>query len=308
MKFNLQLPTDRVKFREQFGTAEAVMEMSNAAETHGYDAVFVTEHPIPQDEWMRTGGHHALDPFVALSFAAAGTRTLRLQTNLCVIPYRNPFITAKAVATLDSLSGGRFVLGAGAGYLEPEFHALGVAFERRNELFDEALVAMKQVWTGESIDFDGEGFEVRGHHALPTPVQSPHPPIWIGGNSRRAIRRSVDHADGWMPIPNPAKLAKRRGTPALENLDDLRKSLDYMREYADERGRAVPRDLVFMSLSGGMYGTAKFDAEAKLDEIAEMREIGVTHVAVSFPVDTRAEFLHHAGAFADEVVSRSREP
>ena len=100
MKFNLQLPTDRVKFREQFGTAEAVMEMSNAAETHGYDAVFVTEHPIPQDEWMRTGGHHALDPFVALSFAAAGTRTLRLQTNLCVIPYRNPFITAKAVATL----------------------------------------------------------------------------------------------------------------------------------------------------------------------------------------------------------------
>src|SRR3990172_11921050 len=183
MRFSLRLPPDRVKLGAEYGTAEAVMEMARAAEDHGYDAVTVTEHPIPSDDWMRTGGHHALDPFVALAFAAASTRRLRLQTNLCVVPYRNPFLTAKSVATLDSLSGGRVIFGAGAGYLEPEFRALGVDYAARNELFDEALVVMKQVWTGESVDLDGRGFAAHGHHALPRPAQRPHPPIWIGGES-----------------------------------------------------------------------------------------------------------------------------
>ncbi len=302
MRFNLQLPTDRVEFGAEFGTAEAVMEIARAAEDAGYESIFVTEHPIPEDEWMRTGGHHALDPFVALAFAAAATTTLRVQTNLCVVPYRNPFMTAKAVATLDSLSGGRFVLGAGAGYLEPEFRAVGANFERRNELFDEALIVMKAVWTGESIDMKGEGWEAHGHHALPVPVQKPHPPIWIGGNSKMAIRRAVDHGDGWMPIPTPKKLAARRGTPALETLEDLGARLDYMRGYAEERGREAPRDLVFMSLTGGMYGSAEFDAAAKIDEIGRMTEIGVTHLAVAFPTNSRAELLEYIAAFAEQVL------
>ena len=302
MRFTLQLPTDRVEFGAEFGTAEAVMEIARAAENAGYDSVFVTEHPIPEDEWMRTGGHHALDPFVALAFAAAATTTLRVQTNLCVIPYRNPFMTAKAVATLDSLSGGRFVLGAGAGYLEAEFRAVGADFARRNELFDEALITMKAVWTGKSVDLKGEGWEAHGHHALPAPAQTPHPPIWIGGNSKMAIRRAVDHGDGWMPIPNPKKLAARRGTPALETLEDLGTRLDYMREYAEERGREAPRDLVFMSLTGGMYGSAAFDATAKIDEIGRMAELGVTHLAVAFPTNNRAELLEYIAAFAEQVL------
>lgn len=302
MKFTLKLPTDRVQLGSEFGSATAVMEMAAAAERAGFDAVFVTEHPIPEDEWMKTGGHHALDPFVALSFAAASTTSLLLQTNLCVVPYRNPFLTAKAVATLDSMSGGRFVLGAGAGYLEPEFRALGADFERRNELFDESLEVMKQVWLGESVDIRGTDFEARGHHALPTPARKPHPPIWIGGNSRRAIRRVVDHGDGWMPIPNPKRLAARRGTPALESLADLEGRLAYMRDYAQERGRALPADLIFMSLKGGIYGSPDFDASATIEEIARMAEIGVTHVAVSFPVDTRAEFVDHAAHYAAEII------
>ncbi|MCH2169446.1 LLM class F420-dependent oxidoreductase [Myxococcota bacterium] len=302
MKFTLQLPTDRVQLGAEFGTAQAVMEMAAVSEASGYDAVFVTEHPIPEDEWMRTGGHHALDPFVALAFAAASTTRLLLQTNLCVIPYRNPFLTAKAVATLDSMSGGRFVLGAGAGYLEPEFRALGVDFSRRNELFDEALVVMKRTWGGESVDIEGEGFEARGHHALPRPASDPHPPIWIGGNSKRAIRRAVDHGDGWMPIPNPSRFAKRRGTPAIEGLADLEQRLVYMRDYAQQAGREVPRDLIFMSVKGGMYGSPKFDAQEKLDEIGQMSQMGITHVAVAFPVDTRADFVDYVERFASDVI------
>jgi alkanesulfonate monooxygenase SsuD/methylene tetrahydromethanopterin reductase-like flavin-dependent oxidoreductase (luciferase family) len=148
---SVRMPTDAVQLPQEFGTAEAVMDIALQVEACGFSAVNVTEHPLPEDEWMRTGGHHALDPFVALSFAAAATTQLRLVTNLCVVPYRDAFVTAKAVASLDALSEGRFILGAGAGYLEAEFQALHADFERRNETFDEAIVEMKRVWTGESI-------------------------------------------------------------------------------------------------------------------------------------------------------------
>jgi probable F420-dependent oxidoreductase len=304
MRFTLQLPTDRVSLGAEYGSAAAVMEMARAAEDHGFDAVHVTEHPIPSDAWMGSGGHHALDPFVALAFAAAATTRLRLQTHLCVVPYRNPFLTAKAVATLDSLSGGRVIFGAGAGYLEAEFRALGVDYAARNELFDEALVVMKQAWTGESLHAEGHGFSAQGHHALPRPAQRPHPPIWIGGNSRRAIRRAVDHGDGWMPIPNPARLAERRRTPGLETLDDLRARLGVLRAYAAERARPVPRDVMFMPIGRSMYDRGEPDPGAEAAQIAELAELGVTYIGVGFPVDSRREFLSRVERYAREVAAR----
>src|SRR5256884_3273244 len=150
------------------------MEIAAASEAAGFDAVFVTEHPFPGDAWLAHGGHHALDPLVALSFAAAATTRLRLQTNLYIAAYRNPFLSAKAVATLDVLSGGRVILGVGAGYLEPEFAALGVDFEERHELTDEALHAMEAARAGESVALDGRHFTATGNTMLPRPVQSPH--------------------------------------------------------------------------------------------------------------------------------------
>src|SRR5438309_299293 len=143
MRVSLGLPTHRVDRFDQFCTAHAIGELSAAAEAAGFDAVFVTDHPAPGDKWLEHGGHHTLDPFVALAFAAAATTTLRLHTNLLVLAYRNPFLSAKAVATLDHLSGGRVILGIGAGYLEPEFDALGVAFDGRNDLTEEAIVMVK---------------------------------------------------------------------------------------------------------------------------------------------------------------------
>jgi len=304
MRFSLQLPTDRVSLGAEFGSASAVMEMARAAEDQGFDAVHVTEHPIPSDAWMSSGGHHALDPFVALAFAAAATTRLRLQTHLCVVPYRNPFLTAKAVATLDSLSGGRVIFGAGTGYLEPEFRALGVDYAARNELFDEALVVMKQAWTGESVTVDGRGFSAHGHHALPRPAQRPHPPIWIGGNSRRAIRRAVDHGDGWMPIPSPAKLAERRRTPGIETLDDLGARLDYLRAYAAERARPAPRDVMFMPIGRSMYHRGEPDPGEERAQIEELAEIGVTTVAVGFPVDSRREFIGRVERYSREIAAK----
>jgi alkanesulfonate monooxygenase SsuD/methylene tetrahydromethanopterin reductase-like flavin-dependent oxidoreductase (luciferase family) len=141
VRYHLGLPTERVGSGAEFVSADAIADVAHAAEAAGFASVFVTEHPFPQDEWMRTGGHHALDPFVALSFAATATSTISLLTYLCVVPYRNPFLTAKAALTLDVLSDGRLVLGVGAGYLEAEFRAVGVDFAERNELLDEGIEA-----------------------------------------------------------------------------------------------------------------------------------------------------------------------
>ncbi len=130
MRLSLGLETSRSDRPEEFVTAEAIAEMAKAAEAAGFDAVFVTDHPFPDDRWLDGGGHHALDPLVALAFAAAATSTIGLHTNLFVLAYRNPFLSAKGIATLDQLSNGRVILGVGAGYLEPEFAALGSRLRR----------------------------------------------------------------------------------------------------------------------------------------------------------------------------------
>ena len=224
MKFHVGLPTDRVDAGAEFVSAEGIAVVARAAENAGFHSVFVTEHPYPEDAWLASGGHHALDPFVALSFAASATTTVRLFTNLCVVPYRNPFLVAKAAMTLDVLSGGRLTLGVGAGYLEPEFRALGVDFDERNELLDEGLVAIKRAWTESGVEMTGRHFEVRGHTMLPRPAQSPHPPIWVGGQleagdpARGRPRRRVDaHAEptgvgGPPPIGAPRDGRRAQGT------------------------------------------------------------------------------------------------
>ena len=166
MRVSLGLPTHRVDVPELV-TARAIAIIAAAAEEAGFDAVFVTEHPFPGDEWLASGGHHALDPFVALSFAASATSRIRLQTNLVVPAYRNPFLVAKAAASLDHLSDGRLILGIGSGYLRPEFEALGVAFDERNELTDEAISAMRAAWTGRSVTRSGRHWRAEANTMLP---------------------------------------------------------------------------------------------------------------------------------------------
>ena len=301
MRVSLGLPTHRVDLPEVL-TGGAIGRMARHAEEAGFDAVFVTDHPFPDDQWLKTGGHHTLDPFVALSFAAATTTTLRLHTNLYIAAYRNPFLSAKAVASLDALSGGRVILGIGAGYLEPEFDALGVDFALRNDLTDEAIVAMKRAWSGESVAMDGLRFRAGGNTMLPTPVQRPHPPIWIGGNSRRAIRRAVDHGDGWAPMPNPARSAHRRHSPPLETLDDLRTKLAYAADYRAAVGRTEPLEVVFMPLGLDMLSDGKIDAPRVVASIYELVAAGVTYVAVSLPCDSLPGFLERIESFGHSVL------
>ncbi len=304
MQMSFALPTSRVDRQEEFMTGDAVAEIARGAEAAGFDAVFATEHPVPSHAWMKSGGHHALDPFVALSFAAAATTRLRLQTHLAVLPYRNPFLTAKSVASLDVLSGGRVILGVATGYQETEFAALGVSFEERNDLVDEGIAAMKAAWRGEPFVFEGLHFRAPGNVALPRPEQSPHPPIWIGGNSKRAIRRAIELADGWAPMPNRAESAGPRHTPALETVEDLRRRIDYARDYAAIVGRRAPLTVAF-SLDG-MDLVTHGDGELLVETTERLAAAGVSYLygGTQTSIHTRAELLDEISRFGSSILPR----
>src|SRR5262245_55504707 len=137
---------------------QSLVRYATTSEELGYDGVGFTDHPAPTHKWYTHGGHDAFDPFAAFGVVAAVTERLQLIPNIVVLPYRNPFLVAKSAATLDALSNGRFVLAVATGYLRGEYRALGVDFDERNELFDEALAVIKGVWAGDDFAYDGRHF------------------------------------------------------------------------------------------------------------------------------------------------------
>lgn len=312
MRFAVQLPTDRVEAGPELLSAAAVAEMARAAERAGFDAVSVTDHPMPPARWVAAGGHHSLDPFVALSFAAAATERLRLLTHVLVLPYRNPFLVAKAAATLDVLSGGRLVLGVAAGYLEAEFAALGADFAARNERSDEAIAALRAAWTGEPVSLDGAGFAARGNAQRPPPPARAEdarrgwtgPPLWIGGNAPRAIRRAVELGDGWAPFPAPAKLAGHVRTAAMETLADLRAGVARAREHAERVGRAAPLDVAFVPYGFELGTRAPPAPERVRDEVADYAAAGVTWLLLPLDAPTRAAWCERVAAYGEALRPR----
>ena len=286
----VELPTMRVNHQKEFLSAEAVAEVARAAEDAGFAACFVTDHPAGDATWLDSGGHHALDPLVALSFAAAATSRLRLLTHVYILAYRNPFLTAKGALSLDVLSGGRLILGTAAGYLRPEFGALGVDFNERNELIDEAIDVLRMAWSGEDVAYRGHHFVARAVRMRPLPVSRPHPPIWMGGNSYAAIRRAVERCQGWAPFPS-AGIARAAKTAELRGLEDLRPRIAYARSHAAEVGRSEPFDICW-SLDGGVDRT----------EIKQLEEEGITWATVGFPATDRSSYIDALRRFADRAL------
>jgi probable F420-dependent oxidoreductase len=274
---------------------EHLTGLAQLAEEAGFSAAWLTEHPAPAQSWREQGGHDALDPFVGLALVAAATSTLRLLTYLAVVPYRNPFLLAKSVASLDVLSGGRVELGMGAGYLKTEFRALGVDFDQRNALFDQALEVMKLAWTGEPVHFDGAGLSARNVTAIPTPVQRPHPRLWFGGNSQLTMRRVVEHGAGWMPLVNSTATAKHLRSPVMESMDDLARLLGQLRDHADRAGRTEPIEVMYWLPRAG----TRSEMGHHLDLAAQAAELGVTWLVVNgegTTADTARAFVsdyHH---------------
>ncbi|MEO8628119.1 MAG: LLM class F420-dependent oxidoreductase [Betaproteobacteria bacterium] len=187
-------------------------ELASAAESRGFESLFVCEHthiptsritPFPGGELPKRY-KHTHDPFVALSFAAAATKTLKLGTGIALIPQRDPITTAKSVASLDMLSGGRFILGCGGGWNVEEMENHGAKYDTRFKLLRERVLAMKEIWTHEEAEFHGEFVDFDKIWQYPKPKQKPHPPIFLGGETDHTLKRVVEFCDGWFPRPRNA--------------------------------------------------------------------------------------------------------
>ena len=199
-----------------------------------------------------------LDPFAALNFVAAQTKTLRLGTGICLVPERNPVVTAKEIASLDKLSGGRFDFGVGIGWLAEESRAVGVSWERRADRTREYLKAMKLLWTEEEPEFQGEFCSFPKVRMYPKPIQKPHPPILFGGESAPALRRVGEVGDGWFGIN--------------VSVEDAKAKIERISHYAQTAGRD-PGKLHF-AVSPGI------GVPLELDTIKRYRDVGVQQVMV----------------------------
>ena len=303
MTFTLSLtfPFDHVDQPDEYVTMAAVHDCARAAEDAGFWSGTVTDHPVPSYRWLDGGGHYAQDPFVMLSMVAAVTSRLRVQTNIVVLPYRNPFITARAVSSLDAFSNGRFVFGMGAGYLKPEYKALGVDFDTRNDLMDEYIEAMKLAWTGEDFAFEGTGYTAVGNRVRPTPVQTPHPPLLIGGNSKRALRRAAEKGDAWHPFFVPKSVTQTARTADLETDEDLVGAIDYMKAHCEKIGRQEPPKVICSATFTIRQG---FSAQEALDNYAGLKAIGTHGSGASVIASSRAEWCDQVLRFGEEVIAK----
>lgn len=187
---------------------EYIAGAAQRIEEAGFAAIWLPEHvlffpsyessyPYAEDGKMPGAPDGVLDPFTALTFVAAHTTSIRLGTGICLVPQRQPVYTAKMVADLDYLSGGRVNFGVGVGWLEEEFDALGMDFGARGVRCNEYIAAMKALWGPDPVTFEAETVSIRNANFNPKPVQSPHPPIFVGGESKPALRRVATFADGW---------------------------------------------------------------------------------------------------------------
>ena len=302
VKFSLELPTTRVDRPEDFVSADAIAEITRAAVAAGFSAVNVTDHPAPDARWLGHGGHQALDPLVALSFAAAADPGIRLHTNIWVAAYRNPFLGAKGIHSLQVLSGGRMILGTAAGYLKPEFGALGADFDRRGEALDEALEVLAAVFTGEDIELRSDRSSARGVRFEPTGAGIAPPPVWVGGNSRAALARAARH-DGWSPFHTSGFASASRTAP-LESAQDLAAAIRALGVERERIGRTGPFDVCW---SDALTARGDLDAAQRRDNIAELADAGVTWLTVSPTAEDRPAVLGWIEGFGAEVIGRTGE-
>jgi len=252
-----------------------VRELAQAVEARGYESLFFPEHthiptsrrtPFPSGGELPERYKHSHDPFVALSFAAAATRKLVLGTGICLVPQRDPIVTAKCVASLDQLSGGRFVFGIGGGWNVDEMENHGARYETRFQLLRERVLAMKALWSEEVAQFHGKMVSFDPVWLYPKPAQRPHPPILLGGESDHTLKRVVEFCDGWFPRARP-------GFTAKEAVARLRRA-----------AAAAGRELSTLSIS-------VFRAPADAGVLADYRQAGIARAVLEVPDGSRDEIL-----------------
>ena len=306
MRYGFYLPT-----RGGCATPEAIEVILERGEALGFHSVMIADHvvfPTAIDSkypytvsGVFPGGGDALEQLALMAFVAGRTRTLRLVTSVMILPYRNPVLTAKMLATIDVLSRGRVTVGVGVGWLREEFEALDAPdFERRGRASDEYIRIFKTLWTQDPASFDGEFYRFEALRCLPQPVQKPHPPIWIGGHSAPALRRVARYGDGWHPVgANPA-------VPLRPS--ELRASLDQLARLTEAERRDPSRltisfkapvyDPSVTTLTASERRPFSGTAQQIADDIGAYEKAGVSELVFDFRSERLDDALERMERFA----------
>ena len=313
MDVGLTIPT-----RGPLATTQGVEAFARRAEELGYTHLAVPDHVVvprsidsrypysANGEFPGAASGACLDQFTLLAFVAAINTTARLLTSVTVIPHRGAVHTAKTVATIDVLSKGRMILGVGAGWMKEEFDALGApAFEERGRVTDEYLQAFKQLWTEDDPRFDGDHVRFANITFLPKPEQKPHPPIWVGGESAAALRRTARYGDTWFPIGNNPR-------HPLDTVERFAQGCANMRAVAEKHNRNPDSiGLAFfanwfdesktMNTPDGQRHLLTGNTEQIAEDIHGLADLGVRDLILNFQRNTLQQSLDSMQHFAETI-------
>lgn len=298
MKFTIEYPVSAANYDPALISSDGMTRVVQAVEKFGYDTVAFTEHPAPSLKWLNAGGHQSLDLAASLAFCAAVSERVRLQTYLMVLPYHNPFVAAKALATVDQFSGGRVTVVAGTGYLRSEFLALGVNMDERNEIFDECVEVIRGVWSQVPFDHNGKYFTGKGVASVPGPVQAGGPPILIGGNSALSRRRAAQ-LQGWSPLMVSEEVAATTRTPALSTIEQLAQRVGEVRAAAAEQQGAGAVTQIQIQSPQCRFMTEQGSVEQHRDHLGRLSEAGVDSFVLQPPGDSVAGTVEALQKYAE---------
>ena len=300
--------------RGAMSSPDSLRSLAQRAEALAYDSIWVSDHIVLPRQVASfypyaengvatfTPDQPYYEPIATLNFLAGCTQRVRLGTHVLIIPYRNPVTTAKQLSTLDVLSGGRVILGAGVGWMEEEFQALGLdTYAMRGAVTDEYLQLYKELWTKEFPEFHGEHFQISGAGFEPKPVQKPHIPIWIGGHTGPAIRRAAQLADGWMPIG--------LRPPAILEPEEMAAKIARLRRLTARAGR--PADAVDVTFSTNVaFDDSPTQARRMMtgrpeqiaSDLRQYQDLGVKNFIIGFAGDEAEAVQENMEKFSRQVM------
>lgn len=280
---------------ESTGDTADIRRVAEACDRSGFFYLAVSDHVAVTRDFAEAMSTTWYDTIATLGYLAAATTNVRLMSYVWIVPYRHPLVSAKAFATLDTLSNGRVIIGVGAGHLRGEFELLGADFTQRGKAMDEGIDLLDLALREEFPEFSGDVWSAKDHGQKPRPVQTPRPPIWVGGSSKPALRRAARRGDGWLP----------QGVPEM----GMEAAIDYIREQRREVRGDDPIEIgmnsPFLYVGEPSFdvpaGTLTGDPEAMAAQLRKRKHIGVSHMGVRFRSRSCDELIDQIEAFGAQV-------